>query len=152
MCLVDEIFKPELADYRLSLSERCRNAKELAIGLKNTEAFFTNPKPELEKLIFRTCASGPEEDDILCVAKNSGGLREITLRGPRVTVYFNDLCPVCMNDLIDCFMDCHFLKEISMGTEGRIADVTWQTSVADKCLLLRRRNVSISIGDIYYLR
>lgn len=123
-------------DMRACLSTKCSNVKVLSIGLANASAFFGAPKPNLGRLLLIDHRDRHEYEDIARIAANSGGLREIALDGSllgrkalkqlacanecleRVTVYprFSDAarteedCSAYMVNLIECFLDCKFLK------------------------------------------
>lgn len=73
-----------------------------------------------------------------------------------VTVYVSSevaesACVACVMNVIDCFLDCQFLKQISIQIDAAYGTLTWQDAVADRCLRLRHRGILVSIGNIFYL-
>lgn len=73
---------------------------------------------------------------------------------------YGDFFSAYMIDLIDAFLPCLFLKKIHLkyvrdisedGTLANASTLGKMTAVADKCLLLRSRNVCVRIDDIDYL-
>lgn len=59
----------------------CCNVKVAYFDLKIAEAFFAAPRPKLDKLVLEDRENMATNEDISRIAKNSGRLRDIYIRG-----------------------------------------------------------------------
>lgn len=108
------------------------------MGWEHAEAFFAEAKPRLERL--QLWFDGDErrcQDIGWTIAKNSGGLRDIDLCGPRLsregfeqfvlankfleTVIVGLSCRY-MIDLIECSLNCLLMKKISLRMRCKCID------------------------------
>lgn len=166
-------FESQFSAYFTSLSTEQCNVEHITIGLRNAKVYFAVRRPKLKILDLHF--NRLEDDDVMDIAENSGGLRIISFWGSRVSPHAletlaranksiekvtvrmsgaptDDAYAAYMMDRIDCFLDCQHLKQISVLIDSAPdVEVSWQTAVADKCLIVRNRNVSISIKDVRYL-
>lgn len=166
------------ADTRFSLSSKCCNVKRLSIGMGDANDFFARPKPQLQVLHLWDEEDIHKHEDIVRIASNSGGLREIRFIGRRLSrqaleqlahtnryiekvaidVRYPDwsqidqFCSAYMVDLIDSFMDCQALKQITFQNEIAFRVEREFRVVADQCVRLRHRNVIVKMDGVYYLR
>lgn len=165
---------PEMADFDTSLA-KCYNVKNLLVASKTACAFPSRPRNNLGRLYLWESGQTFEYQDFLRLVNNSGGLRFISVRSARISrkslqklavsnkllerVVFNvyhpeiasdDVSATYMIDVIDCSRDCHFLKDMYVTTAQNV-EISWQAEIADRCVPLRIRNITISIVYVQYL-
>lgn len=177
LAIDDDGYEPGV-DMPACLSTNCSNLIELTTGLTIATAYFATPRPNLQRLCLKNDESAHELADVGCIADNSGGLCVINLDGLRVErrvlkklalankyvekvnidvahsnpdssrkEYFSSKY---MIDLIDGFLDSQFLQWISLAAPGTFMGKI--PGVADRCLLLRNRNVAVRMNSVFYQR
>lgn len=142
-------------------TSNCTNVESLVVsgrGLRRfADAYFRTPKPSLKKIVLVGWPSYPEFSHTLVgIAKHTGALREIIIRGHRVPV--ETLCikyaeaerrsaPYII-DVISSFAGLKQLKSLTVVNPA--IHFGPMPEVRDACLVMRYRNVSVRFNGIEY--
>lgn len=114
---------PAMPDFRKSISTKCGNLASLVIGLKSADAFFTGPNMKKTNLFLAGAKPMRSySDDIACIAKNTGGLRKITLFGPRFERPALEQL-ACANEFIETVHVC--FKDPELNVLGDLSSVSF---------------------------
>lgn len=80
---ISEYFRPAMPDFSTCLSTKSANVEQLKIGIGNSEAFFSEPKPKLRSLklvVDGTVLNLVRQDIVSRVARITGGAAEARAR------------------------------------------------------------------------